>query len=180
MKALLLIDIQNDYFPGGKMELEGSEDAGQIAGGLLAAFREYGLPVFDAGFFLSNTEGSLIHRSVEPLAEEPVVIKHLPNSFRETTLLGQLRERNISGLVVAGMMTHMCVDTTVRAACDARRGGSKTSAVRTHRSATCPEASGSVWMMRKRPGIAYWSHAVIRSSWNRTSGSSACWAAWAA
>ena len=129
MKALLLIDIQNDYFPGGKMELEGSEDAGQIAGGLLAAFREYGLPVFhvrhistrtDAGFFLSNTEGSLIHRSVEPLAEEPVVIKHFPNSFRETTLLGQLRERNISGLVVAGMMTHMCVDTTVRAACDLR------------------------------------------------------------
>ena len=127
MKALLLIDIQNDYFPGGRMELEGSEEAGRAAGTLLAAFRERGLPVFhvrhistrpDAGFFLPDTEGSLIHRSVEPLEGEPVVIKHFPNSFRETTLLGLLRERGISELVVAGMMTHMCVDTTVRAACD--------------------------------------------------------------
>ncbi len=127
MKALLLIDIQNDYFPGGRMELEGSEEAGQVAGTLLAAFRERGLPVFhvrhissrpDAGFFLPETEGSLTHRSVEPLEGEPIVIKHFPNSFRETSLLGQLRERNITELVIAGMMTHMCVDTTVRAACD--------------------------------------------------------------
>ena len=127
MKALLLIDIQNDYFPGGKMELEGSAEAGHAAGALLAAFRGRDLPVFhvrhistrpDAGFFLPDTEGSLIHRSVEPLDGEPIVIKHFPNSFRETTLLGQLRERSITELVIAGMMTHMCVDTTVRAACD--------------------------------------------------------------
>jgi nicotinamidase-related amidase len=127
MKSLLLIDIQNDYFPGGRMELVGSEAAGRKAGMLLEAFRQKGLPIFHvqhistrpgASFFIPGTEGAVIHAYVKALAGEPVIQKNYPNSFRETTLLRQLREKNISELVVAGMMTHMCVDTTVRAACD--------------------------------------------------------------
>lgn len=126
-KALLLIDIQNDYFPGGSMELEGSEAAGVQAGKLLAYFRENNQPVIHiqhlanrpgATFFIPGTKGAEFHPSVKPLATETIFEKHYPNSFRETPLLNYLRHNNIDELVVAGMMTHMCIDTTVRAAFD--------------------------------------------------------------
>jgi len=125
--GLIVIDIQNDYFPGGKMELEGSEQAGQVAGRLLGFFRERRLPVFhiqhiavrpEATFFLPNSEGVEIHQSVKPLNGEIVIQKHFPNSFRETGLLQHLQRDNIQQLVVVGMMTHMCVDATTRAATD--------------------------------------------------------------
>jgi len=127
MKALVLIDIQNDYFPGGKMELVGSEEAGKQAGRLLAAFRAKKAPVFHvqhismhpgATFFLPDTNGVNLHASVLPLEGEAVVTKHLPNAFHETTLLRQLREAGADTVVFAGMMTHMCIDTAVRAAFD--------------------------------------------------------------
>lgn len=126
-EALLIIDIQNDYFPGGKMELSGSEAAGTKAGQLLRRFRDKSLPVIHvqhvstrpgATFFIPDTPGVEIHPSVAPLPGEPVFLKNYPNSFRETGLLEHLREKNISRLVIAGMMTHMCIDTTTRAAAD--------------------------------------------------------------
>jgi nicotinamidase-related amidase len=125
--ALLLIDIQNDYFPGGAMELAGSVEAGQRAATLLAAFRRTGRPVIHvqhistrpgATFFLPDTPGAEIHPCVAPQEGETIVRKHFPNSFRETPLLEHLRESKITSLVIAGMMTHMCVDTTTRAAAD--------------------------------------------------------------
>jgi len=125
--ALLLIDIQNDYFPGGAMELVGSAEAGQRAATLLAAFRRKQWPVVHvqhlstrpgATFFLPDTPGVAIHDCVAPRPGETVVRKHFPNCFRETTLLEHLRGRQIGSLVIAGMMTHMCVDTSVRAAFD--------------------------------------------------------------
>ena len=125
MKALVLIDIQNDYFPGGEMELAGSEQAGQQAGKLLAVFRAKKAPVFHvqhismhpgATFFLPGTNGVNIHASVLPLQGEAVVTKHYPNAFHGTTLLRQLREAAIDTVFFAGMMSHMCIDTTVRAA----------------------------------------------------------------
>jgi nicotinamidase-related amidase len=125
--ALLLVDIQNDYFPGGKMELHGALEAAQTAGQLLYGFREKALPVVHiqhlstrpgATFFLPETVGAQIHDLVRPIPGETVMIKHFPNSFRDTGLLAYLREHSISRLVVSGMMTHMCIDATVRAACD--------------------------------------------------------------
>ncbi|MBE0585946.1 MAG: cysteine hydrolase [Desulfofustis sp.] len=125
--ALLMIDIQNDYFPGGKMELVGSPEAGSNAGRVLARFRERGEPIVHiqhistrpgASFFLPDTAGAAIHSSVEPAAGETVITKHFPNSFRDTALTDHLQSRQIRRLVVAGMMTHMCVDATVRAAFD--------------------------------------------------------------
>lgn len=71
-----------------------------------------------ATFFRPETAGAAIHDAVHPAAGETVIVKHHPNSFRETTLLQALRSVNASRLVHAGMMTHMCVDTTVRAAAD--------------------------------------------------------------
>lgn len=125
--ALLLIDIQNDYFEGGKNELVEPRLAAQEANRLLSAFREKCLPVVhvqhvatraDATFFIPNTEGVKIHEFVSPRINEEVIEKHFPNSFRETRLLEVLKKENVTHLVVCGMMTHMCIDTTVRAAKD--------------------------------------------------------------
>ncbi len=126
MTSLLLIDIQNDYFPGGRMALHEPERAATHAAALLAHFRERAWPVVhvrhvatepDATFFLPNTEGAEIHSSVAPVAGEPVVVKQYPNSFLSTNLRDHLAGEDTS-LVIAGMMTHMCVDSTVRAASD--------------------------------------------------------------
>lgn len=126
-QALLIVDIQNDYFPGGAMELEGSPEAGARAAALLQAFRQRSLPVVyirhvaarpGATFFLPGTKGSEIHDCVAPMAGETVFQKQYPNAFRETPLLEHLKGLRVTDLVVAGMMTHMCIDTTVRAAAD--------------------------------------------------------------
>ena len=125
--ALLIIDIQNDYFPGGAMALVTPEAAAANAAKLLAAFRAKKLPVFHAQhvsvrpgatFFLPNTKGVEIHDSVKPLASETVFQKNFPNCFRNTELLEKLRAAGITKLTIAGMMTQMCVDTTTRAAAD--------------------------------------------------------------
>lgn len=126
-QALLLVDIQNDYFPGGAMELPGSPAAGSNAGKLIAAFRRKGLPVIHiqhlstgrgATFFLPDTEGARIHEIVAPATGETVIQKHYPNGFRDTPLLDHLRRNRVTQLVIAGMMTQMCIDTTTRAAAD--------------------------------------------------------------
>jgi nicotinamidase-related amidase len=125
--AFLLVDIQNDYFPGGAMELSGSLDAGRNAALLLGRARERGVPVFHvrhesvrpgATFFLPGTPGAGIHDLVAPRTGEAVVTKHVPNSFRGTGLHDMLAGAGVDRLVIAGMMTHMCIDTTVRAAAD--------------------------------------------------------------
>lgn len=123
--ALLLVDIQNDYFAGGNMELVGSLAAAQAAGKLLAAFRAQGWPVAhirhvstrpDASFFLPDTPGVAIHELVAPLDGETVITKHYPDSFQATDLAEFLSAQATEQLVIAGMMTQMCIDTTVRAA----------------------------------------------------------------
>ena len=125
--ALLIIDIQNDYFPGGKMEVEGSVEASLRAKQLLAAFREAKMPIIHvqhisarpgATFLVPETEGVRINGSVAPLGEETVIQKNFPNSFRNTPLLEQLKKQDVQHVVIGGMMTHMCVDATTRAAFD--------------------------------------------------------------
>ena len=125
--ALLIIDIQKDYFPGGKMELVEPLAAARKAYMLLQCFREHdGHHVHiqhvslkpDATFFISGDRGTDIHDAVAHFEGEPIVQKHYPNSFRETNLLELLKGWGIERVVVCGMMTHMCVDATVRAAAD--------------------------------------------------------------
>jgi nicotinamidase-related amidase len=124
--TLLVIDLQNDYFPGGLHELVGAEQAAANVARLLEEFRRRRLPVVhvrhlaaaDIGFFRPGTPGAEIHASVRPAAGEPVVDKHFPNSFRESPLLEVLRDAGAGRLVIAGAMSHMCVDATTRAAAD--------------------------------------------------------------
>ena len=125
--TLVLIDIQNDYFPGGRMPLHGSPEAGRQAHRLLSHCRRLGMPTVhvqhlagaqSATFFLPGTSGAEIHPCVAPQPGERVVQKHFPNAFRETRLNDLLRTDGASRLVICGMMTHMCVDATVRAASD--------------------------------------------------------------
>lgn len=125
--ALLLIDLQNDYFPGGRFELFEADAAVAKARLALDHARATGLPVIHvrhestrpgSTFFLPGTDGAAIHPAVAPIPGETVVLKHFPNSFRETDLQARLTALGVRHLVVAGMMTNMCLDATVRAAFD--------------------------------------------------------------
>ncbi|WP_256810165.1 cysteine hydrolase family protein [Pseudomonas siliginis] len=126
-QALIVVDIQNDYFPQGKWPLVGADAAADNAARLIAAFRETGDPVVhirheftseDAPFFTPGSEGAKLHPKVLNRADEPVVLKHFVNSFRETELKSVLDEHGINDVVVVGSMSHMCVDGITRAAAD--------------------------------------------------------------
>ena len=126
-RALLIIDIQRDYFPGGAYPLVEPEAAAGAARSVLDAFRDAGEPVVhlkhvwdepEATFMRPGTVGVEIHPLVEPAEGEPVIEKAAPNGFVDTGLEERLRAAGIDSLVVAGMMSSMCVDATVRAAAD--------------------------------------------------------------
>ena len=114
--ALLLIDIQDFYFPGGRLQLENPEVAGMNAGLVLDQFRKNDLPVFHVRH---NFEpGGNIHQYVKPLNSETVISKDQVNAFLETDLLEMLQADSIEQIVICGMQTHMCVEAAVRAAHD--------------------------------------------------------------
>jgi nicotinamidase-related amidase len=125
--ALLIIEVQKDYFSGGKYPLVNPLEAAQKAYMLLQCFRERGgnhvniqhiSKKPDATFFISGDRGTDIHDSVAHFEGEPIVYKHETNSFLNTNLLELLKGWEIERVVICGMMTHMCVDATARAASD--------------------------------------------------------------
>ncbi len=125
--ALIIVDLQNDYFKGGKWVLDGTEAAATKAATLLNNFRAKELPIVhirhefptdDAPFFLPNSDGAAIHSSVHDLEGEPVVLKHQINSFRDTNLKEILDELAVDSLLICGAMSHMCIDAITRAAYD--------------------------------------------------------------
>ncbi len=125
--ALVIVDIQNDYFRGGRFPLAGMEAAAANASRALSAARAGEIPVFHvrheitvegAPFFEPGTHGAEIHDLVTPTGDEAVVTKHFPNSFRTTDLESQLRSAAIDEVVVVGAQSNMCIDATARAAND--------------------------------------------------------------
>jgi nicotinamidase-related amidase len=109
--ALIIVDLQNDYFPGGRMTLHDIDRATENARKLLEHFRHTDQPVFhiqhtwedpSAPFFVAGTKGAEIHEMVVPQTHEPVIVKHFPNSFRESTLRDELRRASID----AGIRLH--------------------------------------------------------------------------
>lgn len=126
-RALVLIDVQNDYFTGGKWPLSGMDLAADNAACLLTAARTAGdlvvhvrheFPSEEAPFFTPNSTGAQIHSKVRSHDGEPVVLKHHVNSFLETDLKAILDQHGIEELVICGAMSHMCVDAGTRAASD--------------------------------------------------------------
>ena len=126
-RALIVVDVQNDYFTGGKFTLSGMEAAAANVAKVLAAARAAGdyvvhvrheFPTAEAPFFAPGSEGAAIHPSVAARAGEPVVVKHQINSFRDTNLKQLLDEQAIKEVTIVGAMSHMCIEGTTRAAAD--------------------------------------------------------------
>lgn len=116
--VLLVIDIQNDYFEGGKYPLANSENASLQAKKLLNFYRDNNLEIVhiqhissgdDAPFFVKGTEGVEIHKNVSPLSGEKVITKSMVDSFVDTELESYLSGLNVSNLVICGMQTNVCV-----------------------------------------------------------------------
>ena len=126
-RGLIVVDLQNEYLPTGKLPLSGIEAAAANAARTIAAAPENGIPVFhirhefangEAPVFVPGTDGVEIQSSVSPAGDEPVIVKNHINSFRDTDLKQQLDARGVEEVVVVGAMSHMCVDAIVRAAVD--------------------------------------------------------------
>jgi nicotinamidase-related amidase len=124
--ALVVIDIQNEYFPGGAIPLPNAEGAAGQAAQVIDAAREAGVPVIHVRheepdsdqYFVPGTRGVQTNSAVAPADGEPVVVKHYPNSFLDTDLADRLASIGATRVAFCGMMTSMCVDATVRAAAD--------------------------------------------------------------
>ncbi|PLC50867.1 cysteine hydrolase [Pollutimonas subterranea] len=125
--GLIVVDLQNEYLPTGKLPLSGIEDATANAALAIADARSKGIPVFhirhefptaDAPLFVPGSDGVEIQPAVAPVGDEPVIVKNHINSFRETDLKQQLDAKGVEEVVVVGAMSHMCIDAVVRAAVD--------------------------------------------------------------
>jgi nicotinamidase-related amidase len=124
--ALILIDIQNDYFPGGKWELHGIEKSAANARRLLDHARAAGQTIVhvrhespeDATFFAVGSKGAEFHPTMQPAEGEAVVTKTEVNSFKGTNLKQILDDNAITAVTIAGDMSHMCIDAATRAASD--------------------------------------------------------------
>lgn len=122
--ALIVVDVQLGMFES--PVIPPIHDGGRLLErivGLVRDAREAGVPVVfvqhDDGPdhpLERGIEGWRIHPDVAPLDGEPVIQKRTPDSFLNTTLNEELASRNIGGLVLAGMQTEYCVDTTCRRA----------------------------------------------------------------
>jgi len=114
--ALLIIDIQDFYFPGGKVPLVEPEAAAANAARVLAAFRAEGNPVVHVRHDFEP--GGSIHASVAPIEGEKVFTKTEVSCFNGTQVLAHLKEVGVERLVIVGMQTHMCLEAATRAAHD--------------------------------------------------------------
>lgn len=125
-EALIIIDVQNDYFPGGSYELHNSYEAEKVIMKLIEESHSNNRPIIyikhinspNDSFFIEGTWGCEISERIKPAPCDKIITKYYPNAFFETELHEYLNALKVEKLIICGMMTHMCVDTTVRAAMD--------------------------------------------------------------
>lgn len=126
-RGLIVVDLQNEYLPTGKLPLAGIEAATANAARVIADARNKEIPVFhvrhesvnrEAPAFATDTNAVEIQPAVAPVGDEPVIVKHHINAFRDTDLKQRLNAHRVEEVVVVGAMSHMCVDAVVRAASD--------------------------------------------------------------
>ena len=125
-KALIIIDLQNDYFEGGSMELQNVNEVLTQINKLIQFARKEKYKIYfvqhfaikeGATFFVANTNGVKLHKRLD-FQNDMIIKKNYPNSFRDTNLQNELQKESINDLIICGAMTHMCIDTTVRAGFD--------------------------------------------------------------
>ncbi|MFH2051505.1 MAG: cysteine hydrolase family protein [bacterium] len=114
--ALVIVDIQDFYFPGGALPLVDPEPAATAAARVLERFRAGDLPVVHVGH--NTPRGKGFHDSVAPLPGEMMIFKDEVNAFKGTALEFWLREQGVRRVVICGMQTHMCAEAAVREASD--------------------------------------------------------------
>lgn len=114
--ALLIIDIQDFYFSGGKMELVNPQAAADKTAILLKYFRAKGMPVIHIKH--ESDAQSDIQKTIVPIEGEKIITKTEVNSFNGTDLNEYLKSLGVKNLVICGMQTHMCVEGAVRAGYD--------------------------------------------------------------
>jgi len=114
--ALLIVDIQEFYFPGEGPGLVNAEEASLAAKDVLQIIRDNDLEVVHIRH--QSSKGFEIHKNVQPLPKEKVITKTEINSFLGTDLLEHLKGKNINRLVIIGMQTQMCLEAAVRAGHD--------------------------------------------------------------
>lgn len=124
--ALVLVDIQNDYFEGGAWTLPTMNAAAAQAARVLADARNTGMDVIhiqhqaapNAPFLVAGTWGAQINETVSPIEGERIIAKDRPNSFHNTDLDAQLRSLDVTNIRLVGAMSQMCIDATARAGRD--------------------------------------------------------------
>ncbi len=126
-RALIVVDIQNEYFPGGNLPLEGIEQAAENAARMIDFARKnqdlvvhihHEMPMANAPIFAPGSDGLKINDAVAPVESEPVIQKHSPNAFLNTNLKEVLEENGVNEVLIVGAMSQMCIDATSRAAAD--------------------------------------------------------------
>jgi nicotinamidase-related amidase len=126
-RAVVVVDLQHEYLPTGKLPLSGIDQALDNAARVIAAARERGEPVIhvrheatkaDSPIFVPGSDGVRIHERVAPQDGETVIVKNFPNSFRETELKPLLDRHGATDVTIVGAMSHMCIEATARAAAD--------------------------------------------------------------
>ncbi len=114
--ALLIIDIQDFYFSGGKWELVKPVQAAENAKILLEHFRKTNQLVIHVRH--DAQPGRQINELVSPIDNEKVITKQQVNAFNDTDLLDYLKSQNVTDIVLCGMQTHLCLEAATRAAAD--------------------------------------------------------------
>lgn len=126
-RALIVVDLQNEYEASGKLPLEKLDQAVANAKRVLTAARDrkemivhirHETPGSDDAPFAIGTSGTEIIAAVAPVKDETTLTKHYPNAFRDTELKAVLDEAGVEEVIIVGAMSHMCIDATARAAFD--------------------------------------------------------------
>lgn len=126
-RAIIVVDLQNEYLSSGKLPLVGIENAVSNAARVIDSARTRGdllihvrheSPMANAPFFAAGSKNVEIIPAVSPNDDETIIVKQYPNAFRDTGLKAMLDDKGVEEVVVIGAMSHMCIDATSRAAAD--------------------------------------------------------------
>ncbi|MCU6278576.1 cysteine hydrolase family protein [Enterobacter quasiroggenkampii] len=129
--ALIVVDIQNEYYAGqnfrGRMVIPDGENVLLNSKKLVNYAHQKGMPVYfvrhitkndsqqnDTALFAENSVFAQFHKDLQPTAQDSIITKETPSSFVGTDLDAQLKKKGIKKIVVAGLMTHMCISSTAR------------------------------------------------------------------